>query len=139
MERLEKLCISGELTYPNVRAKSSAVAGREPKLQGVWKAVYLSPTLPDRGCLPCRDTDACARSGIVCESRYDGGKRAAGGTRISAGKSRTKHTGEDVRAIEEESNHEAALKGGHSAGRGLISLRIESGLQWPLRCQRPVE
>ena len=75
----------------------------------------------------------------VCESRYDGGKRAAGGTRISAGKSRTKHTGEDVRAIEEESNHEAALKGGHSAGRGLISLRIDSGLQWPLRCQRPVE
>jgi hypothetical protein len=48
MERLEKLCISGELTYPNVRAKSSAVA-RGTKAQGVWKAVYLSPTLPDWG------------------------------------------------------------------------------------------
>jgi len=39
----------------------------------------------------------------VCESRYDGGKRAAGETRISAGKSRRKHAGEDVRAIESRS------------------------------------
>ena len=135
MERLEKLCISGELTYPNVRAKSSAVASSRAS----GRRYTLAPRCLTGGCLPCRGTDACARSGRVCESRYDGGKRAAGGTRISAGKSRTKHTGEDVRAIEEESNHEAALKGGHSAGRGLISLRIDSGLQWPLRCQRPVE
>lgn len=50
-------------------------------------------------------------------------------TRISAGKSKRKHAGEDVRTIEEQSNHETALKGGHSAGRRLILLRIDSGLQ----------
>ena len=93
MERLEKLCISGELAYPNVRAKSSAVARGNQSSRASGRRYTLAPR-----CL----TGGVCRVGTQMHAPALGGCVRAGTTEVNVQLERQ----EQVQEKAEESTQE---------------------------------